>query len=428
MRRSLAILSAAFLMIQSLVALGSDPSASRTHSLKKLAQTAMAPSSSIRDLDCTAGLAGPFTCSGVDLVSFTPVAAFAGSPAPLGAELSDIWGWTDSQNGDEYVIVGKTNGAAIFRITDPSNPLFLGSVPNLSVQLIWFDIKVYNDHAYIVSESQGHGMQVLDLRRLRGVTQPQTWTPDFKYPLSFAAHNIAINEETGFAYLVGGNVGLYGPDSCMSGLHMIDLKGAVPTFAGCYSGDGYVHDTQCVIYRGPDEEHVGKEICVNSSETEVTVVDVTNKLAPVRLSRTTYSQVGYTHQGWLTEDQTHFLVGDEADESNSKVPTRTMIVNVTNLDKPWVVGRHEAAVASIDHNMYVKDGLVYQANYTSGLRVLDLARVDEGKLTEVAFFDTYPQGDGRAFLGAWSNYPFFESGIIAVSSINEGLFLVRLAA
>ena len=29
------------------------------------------------------------------------------------------------------------------------------------------------------------------------------------------------------------------------------------------------------------------------------------------------------------------------------------------------------------------------------------------------------------FAGSWSNYPFFESGTIVVSSIKEGLFLLK---
>jgi hypothetical protein len=29
------------------------------------------------------------------------------------------------------------------------------------------------------------------------------------------------------------------------------------------------------------------------------------------------------------------------------------------------------------------------------------------------------------FSGSWSNYPYFKSGIIAISSQGEGIFLVR---
>ena len=34
---------------------------------------------------------------------------------------------------------------------------------------------------------------------------------------------------------------------------MIDMHNPlVPTFAGCFSADGYTHDAQCINYDGPD--------------------------------------------------------------------------------------------------------------------------------------------------------------------------------
>ena len=69
------------------------------------------------------------------------------------------------------------------------------------------------------------------------------------------AHNIAINEESGYAYIVGSN-------QCSGGLYMMDLSNpSEPTFAGCFAEDGYVHDVQCVIYQGDDAEFQGREIC-----------------------------------------------------------------------------------------------------------------------------------------------------------------------
>ncbi len=47
-----------------------------------------------------------------------------------------------------------------------------------------------------------------------------------------------------------------------------------------------------------------------------------------------------------------------------------------------------------------------------------------GSLEEVAFFDTHPENDGQSFSGAWSTYPFFESGVVLVSDISRGLFVL----
>ena len=427
----------------------SDLGATRGHSHKSQRLTAAqagVPSQRLSDVPCVEGQAGPFACSGVDLLSFVPLDEIRGNEARavLGGGLSDIWGWTDPGNGDEYVIAGKTNGTAFFRVTDAKNPTYLGEIQNTAAaQLIWHDIKIYKDHAFIVSESVGHGMRVFDLTRLRGVTEAQNWTEDFNYPLGFSAHNIAINEETGFAYLVGGNNGLAAPDQCRSGLHMVDISTpTLPVFAGCHAlneGPGtaggvaggvplaaYIHDTQCVIYRGPDTDYTGKEICMNSSEIHLSVVDVTDKLAPTQVSKLDYPKVGYTHQGWFTEDYKYFLLGDEGDETGSKTNTRTMIFDVSDLDAPKLLGAHEATTKSIDHNLYVKNGLVYQSNYTAGLRVTDTDRLAEGVLEERAYFDTFPRDDNATFNGTWSNYPYFKSGTIAVTGIDEGLFLLKV--
>jgi choice-of-anchor B domain-containing protein len=403
------------------------------------------PTSTVSNQKCVNGKAGTFPCKGVDLLSFVPLADFKGSEAlaPLGGGTSDLWGWTDPESKDEYVLIGKTNGTGIFRITDPTKPVYLGAINNLSpAQLIWHDIKMYKNFAFIVSESAGHGMRVFDLTRLRGVTEAQDWVEDVNYPLAFSAHNLAINEETGFAYIVGGNNGLVAPDQCLSGLHIVDISNPLlPTPAGCQARGGgpgtglgivgvsgvasYVHDTQCVVYRGPDTEHQGKEICLNSAETHLQIVDVTNKLLPTEIGAVEYPEVGYAHQGWLTDDQSTFLMGDELDEGELVEKTRTLIFDVSDLDKPTFTKAFDHRTTSIDHNMYIKDGLVYQSNYAAGLRILDTRNAAKGSLREVGFFDSFPEHDEPEFVGTWSNYPYFPSGTIAFSGIDDGLFLVK---
>ena len=43
----------------------------------------------------------------------------------------------------------------------------------------------------------------------------------------------------------------------------------------------------------------------------------------------------------------------------------------------------------------------------------------------MAFFDTVPAIDVRSFQGAWNVYPFFDNGVILVSDIQGGLFVLR---
>lgn len=362
---------------------------------------------------CKDGSAGPYPCENVDLLSYMPLSEFGSQSG------NDIWGWTDPKNNKEYALMGLDDGTGFVDISNPRKPVYLGKLPTQTDPSIWRDIKVYENYAFIVSEADGHGMQVFDLTRLRGVKTEQVWTTDAFYGEFGGAHNIAINEESGFAYAVG-------TDTCDGGLHMIDINNPEdPTFAGCYAEDGYTHDTQVVIYQGPDEDYQGREIAFSSNEDSLTITDVTDKSNPTLISRLTYPGFGYTHQGWLTPDQQYFLLGDELDEYFYQHNTRTRIFNLKDLDDPTnLPDIYDASTEAIDHNIYTKDGYAYQANYRAGLRILDTANVSEGDLQEVAFFDIYPPDDQPQFNGAWGNYPYFDK-VVVVSGFEQGLFVLR---
>jgi choice-of-anchor B domain-containing protein len=116
---------------------------------------------------------------------------------------------------------------------------------------------------------------------------------------------------------------------------------------------------------------------------------------------------------------------DELDEQYFRHDTATLIWDISDLDRPAHIGSHIANTPAIDHNLYIRDRLVYQANYRAGLRILSLDRIAEGRLEPAGFFDVYPADDLPEFNGAWSVYPFFPSGVVAISGIEQGLFLVR---
>jgi choice-of-anchor B domain-containing protein len=373
------------------------------------------------DVRCEDGQADQFECSQVDILSFLPVAGIGGG---RGAETNDVWGWTDAQTGREYALVGRTDGTAFIDVTDANDPVYLGNLPKTlgSRGNAWRDIKVYKDHAFIVADGAGeHGMQVFDLTRLRDVTNaPVTFDEDAHYDGIASAHNIVINEESGFAYGVGVNSG---GETCGGGLHMIDIQEPTqPTFRGCFAdpatgnnSTGYSHDALCIGYDGPDTEHAGKEICFGSNETALSIADVTDKDNPVAISSADYPNVGYAHQGWITEDHRYFFMNDEGE--------RTLIWDIEDLDDPVMVKEHFGSTFTIDHNLYIKGDLMYQSNYVSGLRILDVS--DPENPEEVGFFDTVPWSEEVTFDGSWSNYPFFESGTIVVTSGKEGVFFLK---
>ena len=359
-------------------------------------------------------MAGPYPCRDIDLMAFLPHAEIGGGSG------NDIWGWTDPLTGREYALVGRSTGTAFVDISNPSQPVYVGNLPAHTAASPWRGIKVFANHAFIVSEAIDHGMQVFDLTRLREIAAPPvTFTADAHYAGFGSTHTLAVNDRTGFAYAAGTR-------TCEGGLHVVDIRTPTsPRAAGCFSFDGYSHETQCVVYEGPDTLYRDREICFNSNEDTLTVVDVSDKLEQIQLSRTGYGGSAYTHQGWLTDDQRFFLVNDEGDEQAFRHRTRTWIWDVSDLDAPVLASFHDGLTPSIDHNLYVRGNLVYESNYRSGLRVLDAADIARGALSEVGFFDIYPSDDSPAFNGAWTSYPFFNSGLVIINGIEQGLFVVR---
>lgn len=235
-----------------------------------------------------------------------------------------------------------------------------------------------------------------------------------------AAHNIAINEDTGFAYVLGSS-------QCSGGLYMVDISNPqLPEEVGCFSDDGYTHDAQCVTYAGPDTTYFGNEICVAYNEDSITIVDVTNKNLAQQISRTSYSQSRYTHQGWFFDDTHSFLImNDELDESDLGINTTSHIYDVSDLDNPIEVGRYRGLTEAIDHNLYTRDNFIFESNYRAGLRILRADDIATGQLAEVAYFDSISCSNSPQFSGAWSSYIYFPSGNIVMSDIGFGLFVLE---
>jgi choice-of-anchor B domain-containing protein len=392
------------------------------------------------------------------------------SPKDLGGQqVNDIWGWVDPETSKEYALVGLTDGVSFVDVTKPNEPIVVGKLDESDFPLkytsfslndfpacnlglgstttakavsqgtAWRDMKVFDNHMFVVSDGQIHGMQVFDLTRLRAFDgEFMQFKEDALYKDLGNAHNIAINEDSGFAYAIG----VTQAETCGSrnetGLHIIDINDPKnPTFAGCYAdsttefnssfsaGIGYIHDTQCLDYNGPDDRYAGKELCFSSAEGAVVITDVSDKENPTTLSASADPSMAYSHQGWLTEDHRYFLMNDELDELNFGRTTKTYIWDVSDIKKPTFLGYHTHNTPSIDHNLYVHQEYVLQSNYTSGLRILNLLEVEKAELNEVAYFDSEPSHNDANFSGTWSNYPYLPSGVLLLSDIYNGLFILR---
>ncbi|KAL8383522.1 hypothetical protein RB595_010634 [Gaeumannomyces hyphopodioides] len=385
-----------------------------------------------------------FKCNNVDFYDFKSHTDL-GSRSGQGAA---SWGWT-SPEGREFVAIAQADGAAFAEVTSEGKLVYLGRLPQYSSTSIWREMRSYKSFLVIGSEATNHGVQVFDFRKLLTVDPAKPVTFSNSRDLtswwnglpSGRSHNIVVNEEKGYAVAVGAQPRT---STCRSGLIFIDLTDpAKPTSPGCAAGDGYVHDAQCLVYRGPDTKYFGRDICYGYNEDTLTIYDVTDKSTTNIISRTTYTGASYTHQGWVTNTtwQEYLVLDDEYDEYDRVGPGAdrraiTYFWDIRSLEKPKQTGFFRSSVRGIDHNQFVVGQYAFQSNYANGLRVLDLASLPRDPtgagVRETAYFDVYPEDDNVAgggtveFVGTWSNYPFFKSGFIVINTIERGAFVVKM--
>ncbi len=320
---------------------------------------------------------------------------------------NDCWGYT-SPSGREYALMGHSLGTTVIEVTNPGNPQILTTIsgPNS----LWRDIKTYDSYAYSVSEGGG-GIQIIDLTDVdNGVV---TLAGSINDVGSSATHNVALDEVSGFLYRCGGGG---------AGLRIYSLANpALPTFVGSWN-ERYVHDAQVKTLPHPVTQELRQIAfaCSGNNPSRLDIVDVTDKVNPVVLSSTSYPGSAYAHQGWLSSDNQYFYLGDELDENGTQ-ETETFVIDVSDWSSPSVVAVYGSGNTSTDHNMYTLGNRIFQANYRSGLRILDDS--DPLNITEVAFFDTVPEDDNDGTSGLWSCYPYFPSGIVIGSDFQKGLYV-----
>jgi len=343
-----------------------------------------------------------YASSGVEFLSLLPLSEFGGPPR----DASDDWGYA-SPSGREYALIGLRNSAAVVEVTDPFHPVLIDQV--YGADCAWRDMRTYGSYAYVVNDCSG-GMDILDLSDVDDgtVRVVQRFTD---YGLAHA-HNMVIDEDHAIAYLLGSNL-------ANGGLLALDISDPEhPTMAGEWA-DTYVHDTYVTTY--PDGPYAGRQIAFSLAlEAGVVIVDVTDKTNMFEVSRLTYDTLVIAHQGWLTDDRRYFLFGDEGDEGSFGLTTTTYVVDVQDLANPQIVTTHTNGRCNVDHDLMINGGLTYMASFGAGLRIFDINDIQN--IHEVAYFDTSPIRWGN---GAWGVYSKLPSGIVLLSDIDRGLFVLN---
>jgi choice-of-anchor B domain-containing protein len=427
-------------------------------------------------------------------------------PAEIGAVtprsvvlLNDIWGWT-SPKGEEYALVGTGDGMSIVRVTDPKNPQFIAIMPTsepADVSNLWGDVGVfdvgrsdddddsYTGYAYYTTEAEGVGINILELNQLDDMGP----APDPSFQILpnnvFAeggyasAHNIYVNQKTGFAYVVG--VELEGTETACDGepFHpsrfntlVLDLNPdpVNPVIVACLADFGE-HDIYVVNYQGPDRDYKGREIAfvfdgrdkdapsrggLREDDTPGEIVggtteiwDVTDKDDIKVISSFTVPGICFSHQGWTSSNRHEFLlINDELDElrdaedvggffrtnfcgtdapGGTVTNPGTYVLNVQDLDNPILQERFAVeSPGDNDHNSVRRGNKLYWAVYNAGTRVLKMQKkAGRLELEEIARLDSEPRMP-PVFNGQWGIFPFESSDTVVASDIVNGLMVMRL--
>jgi choice-of-anchor B domain-containing protein len=318
-------------------------------------------------------------------------------------DLSDIWGYV-APDGTEYALVGARDGFSIVSLADPSNPTEVAFVPGPSTT--WRDIKTWDHHAYVTNET-GDGLLVVDLSNLPDNFSTDDWyywEPDIPGLGTLSTiHNLYI-DEFGFCYLAGANIN-------SGGVLYIDVATDPwnPEFVGAgpaiYSHDVYARDNKLYsseIYQG-----------------RFAIYDVTTKTDPQLLGSQT-TEANFTHNTWLSDDGNVIFTTDETGNAPIGSYGISDPANIQTLDQFRPLETLGEGV--IPHNVHVFEDWLIISYYTDGCIIVDGSRPDN--LIEVGNFDTYfPANTG--FNGAWGAYPFLPSGLIIVSDIGNGLYVLE---
>lgn len=315
-------------------------------------------------------------------------------------ELSDIWGYA-APDGSEYAIVGVYNGVSIVDVTDPENPTELFFFPGANS--IWRDIKTWDGYAYVTNESS-NGVMVIDLTQLPANASAYNWTPNIPgYGNLSSCHNIWI-DEFGYAYLVGCNLN-------SGGMIYVDCftEPGVPVVAGV-GPSVYAHDVftrNNVAYSSEVYQGV------------FSIYDVSDKNS-TQILGSQETGGNFTHNAWLSDNDQYLFTTDEI--SNGPVGSYDVSdpTDVQELDQFRPLETLGEGV--IPHNVHVWDDWIIISYYTDGCIIVDGS--NPGNLVEVGNFDTFiPTSSG--FNGAWGAYPFLPSGLVLVSDIGNGMYVLE---
>ena len=319
-----------------------------------------------------------------------------------GSKASNIWGYTDSA-GIEYAIVGLDTGVSIVNVHNPDSVYEVQFVPG--PRSIWREMKTWKHYAYVTNET-GRGLLCIDLAGLPSHVDTTWWTAD---TIRLATVHTDFVDENGFLYLNGYNNMAHSLSTSQRGILIADLNvdPMHPSYVGKFDKQ-YVHD--CFVR---NDTLWAAEIYVGGFE----VMDIHDKTHLVSIgSHSTPSN--FTHNLWLSDNNKTLFT---TDERSAAYITSYDVSDLNNITELCRYQSHPGS-GNIPHNVYFQNNYAIASYYKDGIVILDVT--DPTNMIEMGNFDTSPLPPGDGYGGCWGVYPFFHSGILIASDIEEGLFVL----
>ena len=307
----------------------------------------------------------------------------------LGGSYTDVYGI--AINGGEYAVIGSTMGAHIIDVTNPSQSYEAAFVPgafqgSLVTHRDYFHM---DNYLYAVCDQGSSTLQIIDLSNL-----PNSATVIYDTDsLISTTHNIFIDTLNKKLYTTSGKV--------------FDISDPInPSFLfhmGFFYHDLYV------------ENDTGYFNCFSNG---LQIYEMTTNSPQYLGSLTSYPDQGTNHSGWKKDSI--YLMADENGGLSLKV------IDVSDLNNLQVIALFNSGVLpspAVPHNLIIQDNFVYVSYYCDGLQVFDISNPNNP--IKAGYYDTYPSIYCSGFKGNWGVDPLLPSGIILVSDVQSGLFVLE---
>ena len=305
----------------------------------------------------------------------------------LGGSYTDVYGV--AINGGEYAVIGSTMGTHIIDVSNPTQSYEAAFVPGAQQYSVTHRDFFHMDHyLYGVCDQGTSTLQIIDISNLPNSVNV-VYDSD---SLIATSHNMFIDTLNKKLYSTNGDV--------------LDISNPIsPNFL--FNMGFSCHD----LYVDNDTGYF------NCGGNGLQIYEMTTNSPQYVGSLTSYPHQGGNHSGWKKDNI--YTLADENHGYSLKM------IDVSDLNNLQVIALFNSEVdsMSIPHNLIIRDNFVYVSYYHDGLQIFDIT--DPAAPIKAGYYDTYLPDNHNGFAGNWGVDPLLPSGIILVSDVQSGLFVLE---